>query len=269
MGSVYLAVSVPRNVSANTNSFHAKTNANTLVATSPGATRGSRIFQKAFIGPAPSIAAASSSSRGTAATKLRSIQIVTGSANAVYTRISPIRLSSRFSDRKSRNSAITSACCGSICTISSMIRYVVRNLNRNLASATAASSAINDDATTDTTVTNRLFFKKFQYGSPTTLPSITARKLPSVGCEGSGCGVSEYHSVAGLNAVDTIQKMGNSVISATSSPSRFSPARRARRVRNRRRRRTVEGETAEGEEDEDRVVIAAPPPGPRPARSRP
>src|SRR5580700_6439763 len=151
-----------------------------------------------------------------------------------------------------------------------MIRYVVRNLNRNLASATAARSAMKDDATTDTTVTNRLFFRKFQYGSPMTLPSITARKLPSVGWAGSGCGVSEYHSVAGLNAVDTIQKMGNSVISATSSPSTFSPARRARLVSNRRRRRTEDGE-ADGEADgeEDRVVIAAPPPGPRPARSRP
>src|SRR5580704_12811018 len=141
-----------------------------------------------------------------------------------------------------------------------MIRYVVRNLNRNLASAIAASSAIKDDATTDTTVTNRLFFRKFQYGSPMTLPSITARKFPNVGCEGNGCGVSEYHSVAGLNAVDTIQKMGNSVI---------SPIRRPRRLSNRRRRRTSDGaaDTADGEED--RVVIAAPPPGPRPAHSRP
>src|SRR5712691_7331000 len=95
MGSVYFAVSVPRNVSAKTNSFQAKINANTLVATRPGATSGSRIRQKTRTGPAPSMAAASSSSRGTAATKLRSIQIVTGSANAVYTPISPTRLSSR------------------------------------------------------------------------------------------------------------------------------------------------------------------------------
>src|SRR5579863_7701332 len=129
-----------------------------------------------------------------------------------------------------------------------MIRYVLRNLNRNLASATAASSAIKEDATTDTRVTNRLFFRKFQYGSPTTLPSITARKLPRVGCLGSGCGVSEYHSVAGLNAVDTIQKMGNSVISATSTPSKFSPARRARAVSTRRRRRAGEGDTVDGVE---------------------
>ena len=83
MGSVYLAVSVPRNVSAKMNSFHAKMKANTLVATRPGATSGSMIRQKIRIGPAPSMAAASSISRGTAATKLRSIQIVTGSENAV------------------------------------------------------------------------------------------------------------------------------------------------------------------------------------------
>ena len=50
----------------------------------------------------------------------------------------------------------------------------------------AASSAISEDAATATRVTNRLFFRKFQYGSPTTLPSITARKFPNVGCEGSG-----------------------------------------------------------------------------------
>src|SRR6516164_9745917 len=149
-----------------------------------------------------------------------------------------------------------------------MIKYVVRNRNRNLASAMAASSAINEDATTATTVTNRLFFRKFQYGSPMTLPSITARKFPRVGCLGSGCGVSEYHSVAGLNAVDTIQKMGNSVISATSSPSRFSPARRARRVSRRLRRRPAAAAGDDAAPGEDgvaaRVVIAAPPPGPRP-----
>ena len=35
--------------------------------------------------------------------------------------------------------------------------------------------------------------------------------------------------MAGLNAVDTIQKIGNRVTSATSSPRPFSPARRIRR----------------------------------------
>src|SRR6516225_10462860 len=136
----------------------------------------------------------------------------------------------------------------------------------------AASSATKEDAATDITVTNRLFFRKFQYGSPMTLPLSTARKFPRVGCAGSGCGVSEYHSLAGLNAVDTIQKMGNSVISATSSPSRFSPARRARRVSRRLRRRVAAaGDGAAAGEDgvAATVVIAAPPPGPRPLRSRP
>src|SRR5579864_8952246 len=86
------------------------------------------------------------------------------------------------------NSEITSACCGSIWTISSMIRYVVRNRNLNLATAMAASSAISEDATTATSVTNRLFFRKFQYGSPMTLPSSTVLKLARVGWLGSGCG---------------------------------------------------------------------------------
>ena len=74
---------------------------------------------------------------------------------------------------------------------------------------------------------------------------------------GNGCGVREYHSVAGLNAVDTIQKIGNRVISATSSPSRFSPARRVRRVQNRLR------DLAEGPEGRAaraaRIVMRAPP----------
>jgi len=38
---------------------------------------------------------------------------------------------------------------------------------------------------------NRLFLRKFQYEIPITDPLKTARKLPSVGCSGSGCGVSE------------------------------------------------------------------------------
>jgi len=43
---------------------------------------GSRMRQKRVHAPAPSIAAASSRSFGTVAAKLRSIQIVTGSAKA-------------------------------------------------------------------------------------------------------------------------------------------------------------------------------------------
>src|SRR5258707_477336 len=50
-------------------------NANTLVVTRPGATSGSKTRKNTRKGPAPSMAAASSSSRGTAATKLRSSQI--------------------------------------------------------------------------------------------------------------------------------------------------------------------------------------------------
>ena len=64
----------------------------------------------------------------------------------------------------------------------------MRNLNLNLASAIAASSAIREDAATATSVTNRLFFRKFQYGIPITLPLRTVRKLASVGCAGAGAG---------------------------------------------------------------------------------
>src|SRR5581483_12051805 len=108
-----------------------------------------------------------------------------------------------------------------------MIRYEVRNRNLNLATAIAASIAISVDAITEASVTNRLFFRKFQYGCPMTLPSRTERKFPSVGCSGTGCGVREKISVAGLNAVDTIHTIGNRVTSATSTPSVFSPARRS------------------------------------------
>src|SRR5262250_2279818 len=59
-------------------------NENTLVATSPGATSGNRTRQKIRAGPAPSIAAASSISLGTAATKLRSIQMEIGTLAAVH-----------------------------------------------------------------------------------------------------------------------------------------------------------------------------------------
>ena len=67
----------------------------------------------------------------------------------------------------------------------------MRSLNLNLATAIAASSDISIDAITEERVTNRLFFRKFQYGSPITLPSMTERKFPSVGWAGSRCGVSE------------------------------------------------------------------------------
>src|SRR6185437_10108534 len=165
--------------------------ANTLVATKPGVTSGNRIRQNTVHAPAPSIAAASSSSLGTDAAKLRSIQIVTGNANAVY-------------------SAMTSACCGSICTISNMIRYVVRKRNLKRASAIAASSASSEETATATMVTNRLLRRKVQYGmgllllSVTPVPSMTWRKLSSVGCSGIGCGVSENSSVGGLKAVEII-----------------------------------------------------------------
>ena len=66
------------NVIAKTNSFHAVMKENTLVATSPGATSGSSTDQNIRGQDAPSTYAASSSSRGTAATKPRSVQMREG-----------------------------------------------------------------------------------------------------------------------------------------------------------------------------------------------
>ena len=64
------------------NSFHAWMNANTPVATSPGATSGNVMVMNARSRLAPSTIAASSSSFGTLATKPRSVQIVNGRTNA-------------------------------------------------------------------------------------------------------------------------------------------------------------------------------------------
>ena len=108
------------------------------------------------------MAAASSSSLGTVATKLRSIQIDTGSAWAAYTMIRPSRFCSRLSWSNSRNSAMISAWPGIICTISSMIRNEARNRNRNLATATDASSDRNEEIRTAARVTARLLRKNSQ-----------------------------------------------------------------------------------------------------------
>ena len=131
------------------------------------------------------------------------------------------------------NSETTSACCGSSCTISSKIRYVVRNLNLNRPSAIAASRPTSELTATATIVVNRLFLRKFQYEIPITEPLKTLRKLASVGCSGTGCGVSEKISLAGLNAVEIIHSTGNSANRATSTPARFSAALRDARLNRR------------------------------------
>src|SRR5215472_13049870 len=149
----------PRNVSATMNSWYAVINAKMLVATRPGATSGNRMRQNMRGADAPSMAAASSSSRGTVATKLRSIQIDTGSAWAAYTTIRPTRFCVRLTLLKSRNSAMIRAWPGIICTISNMIKNEARNLNLNLATATAASSESNDATSTVVSATATLLRK--------------------------------------------------------------------------------------------------------------
>ncbi len=151
-------------------------NAKMLVATRPGATSGNRIRQKITTELAPSIAAASSSSLGTVATKFRSIQIDTGSACAAYTMTSPPRFCSSPSRLKSTNSAMISACPGIICTISSTMSSEVRN--RNLATATEASSESSDASRTVTRVTARLLRKNSQTEPmPDARPLITCVRL--------------------------------------------------------------------------------------------
>ena len=61
------------------NSFHAVMNTNTDVATSPGATSGSRMRKKAPSRLEPSTIAASSSSFGIPSRKPRSVQTANGS----------------------------------------------------------------------------------------------------------------------------------------------------------------------------------------------
>ena len=76
-GNVRMSL-VEVNDSANRNSCHVTIRTNTAVATRPGQLSGTMIKKKARIGPAPSRAAASSSSIGRRARKPRSIQIATG-----------------------------------------------------------------------------------------------------------------------------------------------------------------------------------------------
>ena len=64
-------------------------NANTDVATRPGATSGSRIRTNAPKRVAPSTWAASSSSFGTPSTNPRSVQTQNGSTNIRYVAITP------------------------------------------------------------------------------------------------------------------------------------------------------------------------------------
>lgn len=75
------------NVNAKISSFHAVMKEKMLVATRPGATSGKRTRRKIWARLAPSMAAASSSSLGTAATKPRSIQTANGSEKPRYVRI--------------------------------------------------------------------------------------------------------------------------------------------------------------------------------------
>src|SRR5215467_14038572 len=99
-----------------------------------------------------------------------------------------------------------------------MISTEARNLNRNLATATDASKETSDATRTVASVTARLLRKNSHTDPiPDAWPLITSLKLPSVGWPGVSCGVSEKISCDGLNAVEIIQAIGNSVTRATST----------------------------------------------------
>jgi hypothetical protein len=70
-----------RSTRAKKNSFQAEMNANSAVATMPGASNGATTLRSACRRVAPSTAAASSRSRGTLRTKPCSIQSANGSAH--------------------------------------------------------------------------------------------------------------------------------------------------------------------------------------------
>src|SRR6266702_3095684 len=98
----------------------------------------------------------------------------------------------------------------------------VRNLNRNLATATDASREITEATRTVASVTARLLRKNSHTEPiPDAWPLITSLKLRSVGWLGVRSGVSEKISCDGLNAVETIHAIGNSVTRATSTPIPF------------------------------------------------
>ena len=78
-----------RSTSAKKNSFHAVMNANSAVATMPGASSGAVTETSVRTRPAPSTAAASSSSGGTARTYPASIHSANGSAHTTYTSTRP------------------------------------------------------------------------------------------------------------------------------------------------------------------------------------
>ncbi len=159
-GSVWLPCSI--SVSARMNSFQAWMNANTAVATSPGAISGNVIRQNAPQREAPSIIAASSSSTGSAATNPRSVHTVNGSTNAMYVAISTGTRLSRSASRSVRYIGMTSASSGTICTIRMTSRYARRPRNRNRATAVAASSATSTASTVTDSETTTLLRRKVQ-----------------------------------------------------------------------------------------------------------
>src|SRR5699024_10131908 len=128
-----------------------------LAAPSPGATRGMRMRQKTVHPLAPSIAAASSKDLGTAATKLRIMRMVIGSATATYTTKTPDRLltssMSRVFPKWQR-------------MINSMMMNTERSLKRKRATATAARREISAVHNTEPIVTIKLLVRKDQKDVP-------------------------------------------------------------------------------------------------------
>src|SRR6188472_2695955 len=177
-------------------SFQLVMKTKTEVATSPGATSGSKIRVNAPSRLEPSTIAASSSSLGIPMMNPRSVQTANGSRMTRWVSTSPMRW---------------------------FVRWY-------FASATAARNATTIERATTAPTTIRLFFTTSQkYGR-----AMASRKCCNVGWIENHVGEDEWISVSGLNAVEIIQNTGKTNTRKTPRPTTFQTARRRRRLRARR-----------------------------------
>src|SRR5690606_20435641 len=194
-------------------------NDSTLVATKPGATRGNSTRHTYWKRVAPSSVAASSSSRGTAATKPRSIQMANGRLNArlISTSgaswLSPNAGATWPADCTMKNSGMVSASTGTIWATSSITSSTVRPRKANRVSATADTNDSTIDPPTTSSATTALF-RKYR---PKFSTSSTRRNASSVGANVHGRGEADRISPSGFTADSTIQYSGTATRIAAST----------------------------------------------------
>ena len=117
-------------VSATMYSFHAAMNAKITAVTTPGSDSGSTIRTSTRRRPQPSIAAASSISRGMEAKNARRIQMAKARLNAALVRMSAAYVLMRPSSKNSRCRPTTRVVGENIWVTSTRKRKVVRPRNR-------------------------------------------------------------------------------------------------------------------------------------------